>query len=122
MPDTRTFIRNLVVTATDLDPSMRANLLHCLETKRLPIYQVAGPLYVNQSEAAELMGVGRTKFPEVAAFRGIELHEMTPGWFQYFTPDLIVHQSKEIQVSTIGVSFNPPTKLAKQSSSSLDAA
>lgn len=122
MPDTRTFIRSLVLSATDLAPAMQSNLLHCLETGKLPIYQVEGPLYVNQTRAAEIMGVGRTKFPEVAKFRGIEPCEMTPDFIMYFTPDLIVHQSKEIQASPVGLTFNQPLNSAKQPVSSLDAA
>lgn len=69
---------------------------------------MSGPLYVNQTKAAEIVGVGRTKFPEVAEYRRIQPHEMAPGFFMYFTPDLIVHLPKDVQSGPQGVTVFPP--------------
>ena len=94
MTNTRKLIETLLLAADDVPLATKMHLLHCLDCGRLPTLVVTGPLYVNATRAAEVMGIGRTSFYKAAEFHRIPAHEISQGNMMYFTQDLLVHAKK----------------------------
>ncbi len=94
MTNTRKIIETLLLAADDLPLATKMNVLYCLDHDCQPAVVVSGPLYLNATRAAKVMGIGRTSFYKAVDFHRIPAHEITEGNTMFFTQDLLVHQKE----------------------------